>query len=108
MSSYSRECRTTLEKVSTTLEALTQAFEVQWKKSNTAEAKLEKTLGHFNDLHKSLVLKDNMTIKLQDTNDQLRIKVKCIQYKLGSILCQGEQDLVIGIGFFGITVTRVH
>ena len=57
------------------MEALSQAFEDQWKRSNKAEAKLENTLGHFTDLHKSLVLKDNITIKLQDTNDQLRTKV---------------------------------
>ena len=25
-----------------------------------------------------------------------------------ALLAKGEQDLVIGIGFFGITVTRVH
>ena len=77
-------CRTTLEKVSTTLGALTQAFQSQWKRSNVAEAKLENTLGHFTDLHKSLVLKDNITLKLQDTNDQLMQKVSISMTTVGS------------------------
>ena len=34
-----------MEKVSTTLGALTQAFQSQWKRSNVAESKLENTLG---------------------------------------------------------------
>ena len=76
-------CRTTLEKVSTTLGALTQAFQSQWKRSNVAEAKLENTLGHFTDLHKSLVLKDNITLKLQDTNDQLMQKVSISMKTVG-------------------------
>ena len=40
-----KKCRNTLEKVSTTLGALTQAFQSQWKRSNVAESKLENTLG---------------------------------------------------------------
>ena len=72
-----------MEKVSTTLGALTQAFQSQWKRSNVAEAKLENTLGHFTDLHKSLVLKDNITLKLQDTNDQLMQKVSITMKIIG-------------------------
>ena len=71
-----RKCRTTLEKVSKTLNSLSEAFKIQWKKTNKAEGKLEKTLGHFTDLQKDLVYKDNITIKLQDTNEHLREKVR--------------------------------
>ena len=71
-----KKCRNTLVKVSRTLDGLTRAFQVQYKRSNLAESKLEKNLAHFSDLQASLVLKDGMTIKLQDNNDQLRQKVK--------------------------------
>ena len=52
-------------------------------KDNVAEAKLENTLGHFTDLHKTLVLKDNITLKLQDTNDQLMQKVSITMKTVG-------------------------
>ena len=44
-----KKCRNTLEKVSTTLGALTQAFQSQWKRSNVAESKLENTLGKVSE-----------------------------------------------------------
>ena len=77
-----KKCRKTLVKVSGTLEELTKAFKVQYRRSNVAESKLEKNLAHFSDLQKSLVLKDGMTIKLQDSNDHLREKVIVFWYSL--------------------------
>ena len=75
-----KKCRKTLVKVSGTLEDLTKAFKTQYRRSNVAESKLEKNLAHFSDLQKSLVLKDGMTIKLQDNNDHLREKVIIFLY----------------------------
>ena len=74
-----KKCRKTLVKVSRTLDGLTRAFQVQYKRSNLAESKLQENLAHFSDLQTSLVLKDGMTIKLQDNNDQLRQKVKSLE-----------------------------
>lgn len=85
-----KKCRVTLERVSTILDDLTQAFQSQWKRSSVAETKLEKTLGHFSDLHKSLVLKDNITIKLQDTNEQLRQKVDKLSQNLNNVTIDKE------------------
>ena len=73
-----RKCRSTLEKVSKTLNSLSTAFKIQWERTNKAEGKLEKTLGHFSVLQKDLVYKDNITLKLQDSNEHLRKKVRQI------------------------------
>ena len=70
-----KTCRKTLEKVSKTLKSFSEAFKIQWERTNKAEGKLQKTLGHFSVLQKDLVYKDNITLKLQDSNDQLRQKV---------------------------------
>lgn len=85
-----KKCRVTLERVSTILDDLTQAFQSLWKRSNVAETKLEKTLGHFEDLQESLVLKDNITIKLQDTNEQLRQKVDKLSQNLNNVTIDKE------------------
>ena len=85
-----RKCRNTLVKVSRTLDGLTRAFQVQYQRSNVAESKLEKNLAHFSDLQKSLVLKDGMTIKLQDNNDQLRQKVDKLSVNLTNVTLDKE------------------
>merc|ERR1711974_133716 len=61
-----KTCRKTLEKVSKTLKSFSEAFKIQWERTNKAEGKLQKTLGHFSVLQKDLVYKDNITLKLQD------------------------------------------
>merc|ERR1712001_408702 len=85
-----KTCRKTLEKVSKTLKSFSEAFKIQWERTNKAEGKLQKSLGPFSVLQKDLVYKDNITLKLQDSNDQLRQKVDKLSENLTNVTIDKE------------------